>query len=86
MRKQYENFHIFHFQKRIVAAETIRGNTVSQKMLFIAAIYVYRYSFASKMNCIGMHFAMKNVSLYNIICAYVYISKYHEMGNLELVV
>jgi hypothetical protein len=28
MRKLYENFHIFHFQKRIVSAETIRGNTV----------------------------------------------------------
>ena len=29
MRKLYENFHIFHFQKRIVSAETIRGNTVN---------------------------------------------------------
>jgi hypothetical protein len=29
MRKLYENFHIFHFQKRIVSAETIRGNTVT---------------------------------------------------------
>ena len=28
MRKLYENFHIFHFKKRIVSAETIRGNTV----------------------------------------------------------
>ena len=28
MRKLYENFHIFHFQKRIVSAETIRGNMV----------------------------------------------------------
>ena len=28
MRKLYENFHIFHFQKQIVSAETIRGNTV----------------------------------------------------------
>ena len=28
MRKLYENFHIFHFHKRIVSAETIRGNTV----------------------------------------------------------
>ena len=28
MRKPYENFHIFHFQKRIVSAETIRGNMV----------------------------------------------------------
>ena len=28
MRKLYENFHIFHFQKRIVSAETIRGITV----------------------------------------------------------
>ena len=27
MQKPYENFHIFHFQKRIVSAETIRGNT-----------------------------------------------------------
>ena len=28
MRKLYENFYIFHFQKRIVSAETIRGNMV----------------------------------------------------------
>ena len=28
MRKLYENFHIFHFQKRKVSAETIRGNKV----------------------------------------------------------
>ena len=28
MRKLYENFHIFHFQKRILSAETIRGFTV----------------------------------------------------------
>ena len=31
MQKIYENFHIFHFQKRIVSAETIRGNTVNVK-------------------------------------------------------
>ena len=28
MRKLYENFHICHFQKRIVSEETICGNTV----------------------------------------------------------
>jgi hypothetical protein len=28
MRKLYESFHIFHFQKRIVSAESKRGNTV----------------------------------------------------------
>ena len=28
MQKLYENFHIFYFQKRIISAETIRGNTV----------------------------------------------------------
>ena len=28
MRKLYENFHILHFQKRIVSVETICGNTV----------------------------------------------------------
>ena len=28
MRKLYENFHILYFQKRIVSAETIQGNTV----------------------------------------------------------
>ena len=33
MRKLYENFHIFHFQKRIVSAETIRGNTVPKGQL-----------------------------------------------------
>ena len=28
MQKLYENFHIFHFQKRIVSTEIIRENTV----------------------------------------------------------
>ena len=28
MRKLYEIFHILHFQKRKVSAETIHGNTV----------------------------------------------------------
>ena len=32
VRKLYENFHTFHFQKRIVSAETIRGNTVCTKI------------------------------------------------------
>ena len=27
MCKLYENFNIFHFQKRIVSVETIQGNT-----------------------------------------------------------
>ena len=27
--KLYENFHIFHFQKRIVSMETICGNTAN---------------------------------------------------------
>ena len=31
MRKPYEDFHILYFQKRIVSAETIRGNTVFWK-------------------------------------------------------
>ena len=31
MWKLYENFYIFHFQKRIVSAETIRGNMVIEE-------------------------------------------------------
>jgi hypothetical protein len=31
MRKLYGNFPIFYFQKRIVSAETVRGNTVTVK-------------------------------------------------------
>ena len=30
MRKLYENFHIFNFQKRIVSVETIRGNMIAR--------------------------------------------------------
>ena len=33
MRKLYENFHIFHFQKRIVSVETIHRNTVCANLL-----------------------------------------------------
>ena len=33
MRKLYENFHIFHLQKRLVSAETIRGNTVAADII-----------------------------------------------------
>ena len=32
MRKLYENFHIFYFQKKKVSGETIRGNTVLSKL------------------------------------------------------
>jgi hypothetical protein len=39
MRKLYENFHILHFQKRIVSVETICGNTV---LGFGHTIYVCR--------------------------------------------
>ena len=35
MWKVYENFHIFYFQKRIVSAETIRRNTVSQSNVHV---------------------------------------------------
>ena len=38
MRKLYKNFHIFHFKKRIVSAETIRGNTILQKPFYLAQI------------------------------------------------
>ena len=34
MWKLYENFHIFHFQKRIVSTETIHGNTVNSFQLW----------------------------------------------------
>ena len=33
MRKLYEIFKILQFQKRIVSAETIRGNTVFEQVL-----------------------------------------------------
>ena len=32
MQKLYENFHIFHFQKRMVSDETIRGNTICERI------------------------------------------------------
>ena len=38
MQKLYENFHIFYFQKRIVSAETIRGNTVVSALSFLLCI------------------------------------------------
>ena len=34
MRKQHENFYIFHVQKGLVSAETIRGNTVYLSQLY----------------------------------------------------
>ena len=38
MRKLYENFHIFYFQKRIVSAETILGNTVFYNLTHICSV------------------------------------------------
>ena len=35
MRKLYENFHILYFQKRIVSADTIRGNKVHKTRIMI---------------------------------------------------
>ena len=53
MRKLYENLHILNFQKRIVSAEAICGNTVYGKMM----------KFLVKTLCIkiGTHFQEKNV-------------------------
>ena len=34
MRKLYENFHIFHFQERIVFEETICGSMYSPYLLY----------------------------------------------------
>ena len=57
MRKLCENFHIFHFQKSIVSAETIRGNKViffflkfyeSQQKQY-AALYLNWSTFEIKM-------------------------------------
>ena len=43
MRKLYKNFHIFHFKKRIVSTETIRGNTVhgiwTLKKLYLSILF-----------------------------------------------
>ena len=36
MRKLYENFHIFHFQKRKNFPETVRGNT--ECLIFFVSI------------------------------------------------
>ena len=48
MRKLYENFHILHFQKRIVSTETIRENTVFIfKVLLEKAIPNLTYTFSS---------------------------------------
>jgi hypothetical protein len=47
MRKLYENFHVLHFQKRIVSAETIRGNTVFMKS-FIFTINLDNATIVSK--------------------------------------
>ena len=37
MQKLYENFHIFHFQKRTFSAETIRGNTVVHMSIILVS-------------------------------------------------
>ena len=44
MQKLYENFHIFHFQKRIVSAETIRGNTVCAAFRDPSTYYVSKWT------------------------------------------
>ena len=41
MRKLYENFHIFYFQKRIVSAETIQGNYSWKYGMFNALLVVF---------------------------------------------
>ena len=38
MGTQYENFHIFYFQKRIVPVETIRGNMVCSCFQFTVSV------------------------------------------------
>ena len=44
MRKLYENFHIFHFQKRIVSVETMLVNTYSDSftsLLLLLLFYLF---------------------------------------------
>ena len=50
MRKLYENFHIFQFQKkRIVSAEAIRGNTASKtENTFLSMLTAYNIQVISK--------------------------------------
>ena len=40
MRKLYEIFNILQIQKRIVSAETIRGNTVIQKEKYMCLVFI----------------------------------------------
>ena len=58
MLKLYENFHIFHFQKRIVSAETIWGNAVR-----IFFFFFYKNNFTSNMD--------KLMSICHISCDYL---------------
>ena len=74
MRKLFENFQIFHFQKRIVSAETIRGNTVSlyelRYGLFFKGTYLcgnVTYQVFSSLNCICINHEMETKNRFDPI-------------------
>ena len=62
MWKLYENFHIFHFQKRKVSAETIRGNTVLPVVGFRFSYKMFLGDWAFSVNCNGKKFPEKNAA------------------------
>ena len=80
MRKLYENFNIFRFQKRIASAETIRGNTVFNRLFFLCFFF-----FGGEGGNLGNHqeiatIAMGNKHFCNTGCYYVY-QKSYEVGS-----
>jgi hypothetical protein len=66
MRKLYANFHIFYFQKRIVSAETIRGNTVAY---FDPIKYIYKIKFIFFLPISYAPFKVDRKSIFHSFCS-----------------
>ena len=64
MRKLYESFPIFHFQKRIVFAETICGNTLLRLCIWcrIQTVYICSYLRLKRQGCKKCYVAIKEKS------------------------
>ena len=83
MQKLYEIFHIFHFQKQIVSAETIRGNTISSDRIYSGhnlskhTLYLLARSFHAKLSLSLLFFWLR--ALAALYLSLVIISFRHFM-------
>ena len=83
MRKLYENFHIFHFQKRIVSAKTIRGNTVLTKLSVVSCRAIPFQSRGADINRLSISVLFYDSPNLHTL-ATLYLNRYFKLNYLSI--